>query len=392
MFLALLCLLLTTFPLAQGWISHGDFIPRVAFIVLALMLKPRLFLSKDALFLGLFFLYMVISGASGDTVKFVANIMEFVMPLVLANFFLASDGGVQSIVARFAIVISIFIMVSTIIVDSANPGIVRAMVSYSALGDTEQSMYYVRMGVCGYAFAMMSMCLAPVFLHMSNIKKPKVLYIIFFLTTAYFVYVTGITTCLIILAVMIILYLINRNRYNVGALSMSILLTGLVVYLAGFAVIMYFLPYFEGTTFYSHFGGLLEFYGQGTYTTEIYNVEDRVDLYKQSLDTFLANPLFGSATGINGGHNYFLDRLARVGVLGVIPLFVFLFYRFKAAINILSKKSKVVYFVCITGFFALGFLKNMAGIDYWTYMFLYIPCILKYGELTHKTTTTLNIK
>lgn len=390
-FSALLCLLLTTFPLAQGWISRGDFIPRAAFIVLALMLKPRLFLSKDVLFIGLFFLYMIISGSGGETVGLVVNIMEFVIPLILANYFLSSDGGVQSIVARFAIAISIFIMVNTIIVDITSPGIVRAMVGFSSQGDLEQGNYYVRMGVCGYAFALISMCLVPVFLYMFHIKKPKVLYITFFLITVYFVYISSITTCLIIMVVMLILYLTNRNKYNVGAMSMSFVITVLVVYIAGFAMIQFFLPFFEGTTFYSHFGGLLEFYGQGSYTDEVYDVGERVDLYKDSLGTFLAHPLFGSATGIIGGHNYFLDRLARMGVVGVTPLFLCIFYRFKAALRILSDKSKVVFIVCITGFFALGFLKNMAGIDYWTYMFMYIPCILKYGELTQKQAITHNL-
>lgn len=384
-FSALLCLLLTTFPLAQGWISPGDFLPRAAFIVLALLLKPRLFLSKDVLFLVLFFLYMIVSGFGGKTVGLVVNMMELVIPLILANYFLSSGEGVQCIVARFAIVVSIFIMVNTIIVNTANPGIVRAMVGYSAEGDLEQALFYVRMGVCGYAFAMISMCLAPVFLFMFKIKKQKVLYITFFLITMYFVYISGITTCLILSVVMIVLYWANRNKYNVGAMLMSFILTALVLYLAGFAIIQLLLPFLEGTTFYGHFGGLLEFYGQGSYTNEIYDVGERVALYRYSLDTFLSHPLLGSSTGIIGGHNYFLDRLARMGLVGVAPLFMFLFYRFKAALNILSNKSKSVYIVCITGFFTLGFLKNMAGIDYWTYMFMYIPCILKYGELTKKT-------
>ena len=73
---AILCLLLTTFPLAQGWIGSGDFIPRAGFLMLALTLKPRLFLSKDVFFLGLFFLYMILSGAGGETVGLLVHIME----------------------------------------------------------------------------------------------------------------------------------------------------------------------------------------------------------------------------------------------------------------------------------------------------------------------------
>ena len=388
-FSALLCLLLTTFPLAQGWISRGDFILRATFIVLAFILKPRLFLSKDALFIGLFFLYMIITGSGRGTVVLIVNIMEFVIPLVLANFFLSSKKNAQSFVACFAIGISIFIMVNTIIVNMTNPGIVRAMVGFSAQGDITQGMYYVQLGVCGYAFAMISMCLVPVFMYMSTMRR-KILHILFSLITVYFVYISGITTCLMIMIVMIILYLVNRNKYNFQTMSLTFIMTTFLLYFTGFAIIQFLLPYLEGTTFYGHFGGLLEFSGQESYTDETYDVEGRVDLYKYSLDTFLSHPLFGSATGIIGGHNYFLDRLARMGIVGTFPLLLFLYYRFNAAIRVLSNKSKVVYIICITGFFMLGFLKNMAGIDYWTYMFLYIPCILKYGELTQKEATALN--
>ena len=55
---SLLCLFLTTFPLAQGWISRGDFIIRIAFIAFALVVQPKAFMSKDLLFLAFYFFYV----------------------------------------------------------------------------------------------------------------------------------------------------------------------------------------------------------------------------------------------------------------------------------------------------------------------------------------------
>ena len=124
----------------------------------------------------------------------------------------------------------------------------------------------------------------------------------------------------------------------------------------------------------------MEFYGKTTVVEETYDVEGRAGLYKLSWDTFLNNPLMGDANGKNGGHNFFLDHFAQIGIIGMTPFLVFLYRRFKSAFVFLSKEARTVYVICIIGFLLLGFLKGMNGIDYWTYMFVYIPCILKCCE------------
>ena len=383
-YLSMFMLLLITFPLAIGWVGLGGFIPRAIYIVFIIVIKPNLFMRKDNIFLSLYFVYIIITDTEGELAIILANYMEFLISLLLANYYLETRSKNQILIARYAIIISVFIMINTILVNLSSPGIVRSMVGFSSQGAEEESLYYIRMGVSGYAFAQISMCLAPVFLFMSKVTKytnTKILYFSLFLLVTYFVFITGITTCLIILLFMLVLYFANIKIINISKLLIVIIITSLVLYFIGLTVIEFLLPHFEGTTFYSHMGGLLEFYGKNTFANDIYNVEDRVSSYQDSFGTFLSNPLFGSSTGKNGGHNYFLDRLARVGIIGVAPLLIFMFYRFKAAFDILSLRTKMLYFICILGFLLLGSLKNLAGIDYWTYMFFYIPCILKYGEM-----------
>lgn len=379
---SLLCLFLTTFPLAQGWISRGDFIIRIAFIAFALVVQPKAFMSKDLLFLAFYFFYVFITDVSDAGVGLIAKIMEFLLPAILANFYLDSgknDSRVE-IIARFAIASTIIIMINTIIIDHSYSGIVRAMVMFSAQGDTEQGVYYTRLGVCGYAFAMISMCLAPVFIYMSRGAKKKLFYLGCTALVLYFVYITGITTCLLILVIMLVLYYSSRNIKKAGSLFPIAIVSFLVVYIAGFAIVELVLPFFEGTIFYGHLGGLMEFYGKSTAVTDTYDVEGRVDLYRDSMDTFFSHFLFGSASGKIGGHNFFLDHLARNGIIGMMPFYIFLFMRLKKASRFLSEKSRVIYTICIIGLLFLGFLKGMNGIDYWTYMFVYIPCLLNYSD------------
>lgn len=58
--------------------------------------------------------------------------------------------------------------------------------------------------------------------------------------------------------------------------------------------------------------------------TGIENSEDnRLELYRMSLNTFLQSPILGALTsgGINGGHSFILDFLAQFGLIGLIILF-----------------------------------------------------------------------
>ncbi len=378
---ALLCLLLTTFPFAQGWISHGDFIPRALFLALVVVINPKLFVSKDVLWLGLFFAYMFIVGGVSSLIEVSAIIMEFLMAIAISNYIITCKNKEHlRVIAWYGIITTIIIMVSTSIVDAIRPGIVREMVKFGYSGENDIAHMYTRMGVCRYSFAMIIMCMSPVFLHISKVSKHKAFYLICFALVCYFVYIAGITTCLIILLFMVLVYIMNRKRTSNRSLFFSILIIGVVLYLAGFLIVELLMPFFEGTTFYSHFAGLLEFYGKSTMETDIYDVGDRVDLYKDSLATFLGNPLFGSVTGKTGGHNYFLDRLAHFGIIGTAPLFVFLHSRFRALLRFVPSTSRLVFEICIIGFYMLGFLKNVSGVEYWIFLFVYIPCILRIME------------
>lgn len=377
---ALLCLFLTTFPLAQGWIPIGDFIPRFIFLVLVAVLYSNLLFTIDGALLAMYFFYMVVCGAQSLDVSFMANVMEQFLPLVLANYFLNKNNERQAkLLGIIMAIVSVFIMINSIIIDFFHPDVIRAMVVIDAFEGVGAGHQYRMMGICLYSFAMIAMCLAPVILYLSKRMKHKRLLLLSFIVTCYFVYIAGITTCFLILVVMLVMYFVsawNKMRFSVAILILIVLVT----YSFGLVIVEFLLPYFEGTNFYGHLGGLLEFYGKTTMVTETYDVGERTDLYKYSIDTFINNPLFGNARGNNGGHNFFLDHLAKMGLIGMTPFFIYMYRRFRMAYVFLSKEQRTVYLICIIGFLILGFLKGMNGIDFWTYMFVYIPCMLKLSD------------
>lgn len=385
--IVLLCLILTTFPLAQAWIGIGFFIPRAVMLMAVVFFTPRVLKQTDFLLLVLYFLYIFVVRTNSDLVGIAANYFELAVPIVIAHYLIdIKDYKTVKYLSIFVIVVTTATMILTIMANFSYPNIVRQMVLISANNETEYAIQFRRMGVCDYSFALIVMCMAPVYIYLSNVvaqKPAKLFYIFLLFLTLYFVYISGVTTCLIILLIIVVLSVLMRDQKDSKLLLPYALLVSVLAITFGFTLVEFAEPLLTGTPFESHFDGLKEFFGKGIASNEAYDFEGRTNLYKRSLEGFMDSPLFGGEK--NGGHNFFLDRFALYGVMGMIPFISMMYIRFRDAYYFISPNARVTYLICILGFFALGFLKNMSGIDYWTYMFVYIPCILKY-------TDTLNSK
>lgn len=386
----LVVLILTTFPLAQGWIMTGDFIPRALLILVVALFNPKLIFRVDFLLLIFYYLYGFSVAKSLSISSFLANFLELAVPLIIAHYVIDEHNDKAVVVmAKFAIILTSIDMVLTIIANFNSPDIVRQMVGFANADDFESAFIYKRLGVCNYSMALISMCMAPVYIYMANDNNSKGVYILLFLLTLYFIFIAGVTTCLIICIIMTSVALLMRNKNDSRMLFPTIIIVVSFVLIFGFAIVELAEPLFRGTTFESHFEGLQSFFGKKSASVDAYDFEKRVVLYKYSLDTFLAHPLFGDVLGKNGGHNFFLDRFASYGLVGTFPLIALIFIRFRKVSSIISQKARITFSICICGFFALGFLKNMSGIDYWTYMFIYIPCILRWQTIKETTESAI---
>ncbi len=102
----------------------------------------------------------------------------------------------------------------------------------------------------------------------------------------------------------------------------------------------------------------------------------RWELLSSTINTFISHPLFGSSSAITGGHNYFLDILAKYGLIGCLPFFLLIRYQYKAISSYLSVEARRYYMIILVGFITLGIIKNMSGTEYWNYLFIYYPAIL----------------
>ena len=102
------------------------------------------------------------------------------------------------------------------------------------------------------------------------------------------------------------------------------------------------------------------------------DVGGRLTLYANSWDTFVHNPL-GTLDGrLVGGHMYFIDLLASIGVFALL-LFAFVGFVFYFTYRLMPLRSKPYYSLGFFLFIAMGFVKNMAGYDFFVVPFVYLP-------------------
>lgn len=118
--------------------------------------------------------------------------------------------------------------------------------------------------------------------------------------------------------------------------------------------------------------------------------DNRLELYRMSLNTFLRSPLFGTVFeyGSNGGHSFILDFLAQYGLIGgailvgiYYNIFKYLFYRFR-------KYSGYGYVIWV---FVQTVLLSAVNTGIWfAFLGLIAPIILKYIFSGDKNENTLD--
>lgn len=378
-YIALVALFMTSFPLFQGWVPIGDFMPRALFMLVSFLFVP--YLLKEKAFLCLLFYYLVVflSRSFAGVFQFAgyaANFLEMGMPLMISLYLFKKDNYLlYKKVARFGAIITLIILVMSVYVSILYPNCIREIVGLTALGDLDGVAAYKRMGLCNYSFAAVMMFIPGLMLVSMQVVQKKVLKALCLGVAAlsfFFMYKAETTTPMIICIYIIVMSFVVP-RTNVRN---SILLSILLIVIA--------------PTLFSVFSDQLSSLSAGTAFEEKLNdisavstgemegdLATRNNLLLMTIDAFLQSPIFGSHSTNIGGHNYLLDLLARFGLIGFIPFMMFFVTQTKTILSKLTGAAHMFYLLCIVGWIAQATLKNIPGFEYWTYLLIYIPCFLK---------------
>lgn len=379
-YLFLVLLFISDTALGRGWIAVGDFIPRLLlFILLALSLGVNLF-NKTSIVLILYYIFTMFmdlfSGIGSNPVGIIVALFEMLIPLLLFQY-VKQKGSFQEIktLSKYAIILSFITIVCTIIALQNNPSIARLMASSTNFeGGLSEIRGYQRMGVAAYDFSAVVMFFPVVVLAYYKENKIKKIYAILcsFLCFFFLYKVQSSTPMILSLITTAISFIINDKtdrKFIFQAGSLIVVMTFLFpIFLELVA------PYVRGTAFENKVIGLTEFTETGQTSGEVLG---RYELYQISMNSYSQNILFGDPNAYVGGHSFILDRLAKYGVIGIALLVYALCLAFREVLQWLSYPYRWHYILCIVALLSFMVIKNVAGMDYWLYMFVFIPCLFK---------------
>ena len=105
------------------------------------------------------------------------------------------------------------------------------------------------------------------------------------------------------------------------------------------------------------------------------SVGARDDLYRDSFTLFLESPIIGTTKGdMIGLHSYFLDRLAALGILLIIPLILMFVSHIKSIYQRLDR-TRIIYLIgCMTYIIMLSLKMNSTGTFLFAFAILPLFC------------------
>lgn len=236
--------------------------------------------------------------------------------------------GARWIIVSF-LALTIFTTIVSVGINTSNPGIIRQSTIYYSDDNAEYLRAFYSMGLSNYLLPHGLCILVPplvLFVKYSAVVFQRVFYIISLASVIVLVYISGSTTSLLLSIISLVLSFILSPKNNVKknyrtlmwvliVLSPIILVSDLQLFL-----LRSISDLTGDTNLYQD--KVAEFESLAKTGNAGLDMATRASLLLQSINEFLAHPLFGTSTAV-GGHNAIIDRLAVLGIIGVIPLFVY---------------------------------------------------------------------
>jgi hypothetical protein len=119
----------------------------------------------------------------------------------------------------------------------------------------------------------------------------------------------------------------------------------------------------------------------------------RFDLYSESIEGFIDNPVFGDVTGKCGEHSLIFDSLAKFGIVGTIlwvSIIVLFIQQLNKSIVKSNSKAKGIIYVFIIPWIFTMFLNPIMGRMVYSVLFLIIPGLIII--ILNSNTNTMDIE
>lgn len=379
--------------LVIGWVPifGKTWIWTLTLSILSVFLYPKGLTSRFIFPLLVYGIVLYLNMYAGDQkFDFVTSTMEF-FGFVAASYvfyiFSQSSYSKAAKILLFSYVVVIAItFLGTLFIYTDEPEVLRMIQEGLNNGDGRLYFLYARLGVGSYAMGHALPCLIPIIIY--AIKKGgsifrKSLLILLLLLNVLLVYMSTATTALLISAILIIVSLVwNEKTRTKNYIVLTICSLVAIAFLTNRELLGSVLDKINLDSETTYAGKIRDFQEYATYGSAGGQTQSRLNLYSQSLDMFLASPIIGIDDARIGGHSVFFDRAAMLGLVGLIPLVIFLYNYMRYVFRKISKSIRAYYLLGFMYFIVLGCLKNIFSFEYILITLLIMPLACLYVDRT----------
>lgn len=352
-------------------------------------MNPKSFANKQTVLLviasGILFMFALAGHELMPPIAFIIDGGTILACMTISNVCIKNGDYVGltkiTFVGGFAVILQ---CVTTILAGATDPEAARSLVEMAAYGDHYNMVRVQQSGVASYGLIHSLPFAFP--LLVCNLKEArntlhKVLYIGIIAVLYFMIMKSYFATSLILstFSILIALMLSKNSQINllIGIIALPMIL---LFWNDEFAVevLTGISQMFEHTAIQAKITDIIQSIDLQAAEGQL---KGRMDLYSISWNTFFANPLFGNPdVGAIGGHAYLVDRLAHYGLIGTIPLVVFLFSMLAKIYTVIPKRKKVYYILGLLTFICLNFVKNLGGSEMYIFLFIILPGLSLMGE------------
>ena len=381
--ISLTCLFLSTFTLCLGWLPIGAMIPQLVLLFATLLFSSKTIGVKSVILYNIFFVYqtlaLTMSGSPLDIVTLLARYFTIGLPLFVSVYLFNSDNKKDYIsVAKYALIVSSITILLTIRVLVSDGSALRMTSCANSLGDMTLLYGFWRQGVADYGMAAMMMFMPVILLEIHRTYKQrniKYLCAAGIVMLFGFLYLGQVTTPFLFAILLFILAL--NPQYQ----RLKFVIPIIIVFSLIFVFLQDLLSFAISNTADSAMNEkfvAMSMMSKGESVDDASDAGIRLQLLSETINAIKQNPLFGNPLNNHGGHNYFLDIIAQYGFFGLTLFLTMIVSQVKLISKRLSNYRRKVYLLIVISFCIYGIIKNMSGTEWWTYLFIYYPAILKW--------------
>lgn len=388
----IICLIFTLF---QGWIPHWGalWIFLLLGVVVSFMVVPSYYNSKHPFLcwlpyaIILFFNFFTNDFYWGRSFTVPVTELSVLLFAPAMSFYVIVSGDVKTEkrIVIWSIIVILIMSVSTVIIDTVIPGIVRdaARLRYE-FQDNTMSQYLYRFAGSNYSLPHALPILFPALVFAfrettSWLTKIALIVVLIFMSGL--VWVSGAFTALILGGFSLIIALfLSKTNVKRNLIVISIVVLFILPLVADNSLMLSVTRWLQSFT--ENNSSFYEKLDETTFYLETGDVGSdsgtRMDLYKQSLETGFDN-FFVGTNGDIGGHSAIIDHFATLGIFGLLLFLAIIISNVKIQMRFFPKYVQSFYVLGILTGFIMLLLKQMGNIEVWLTFFTLMPLTLHYS-------------